>query len=79
MFSSEEKVKEILKHLSQYAFEQLQTQNYTIKEDELMFICKDFISLKSECENMGTMLESLRNYVRLLEKENKELRGENNE
>lgn len=74
MFSSEEKVKEIIEHLKQYNFEQLQSQTYAIKEDELAFICEDFITFKEQCDNMSEHIERLENYIRLLEKENKELR-----
>lgn len=74
MFSSEEKVKEIIEHLMGFDFNVLQEQTYAIKEDELFSICRDFMILRDEVNNSGETIERLNNYIRLLEKENKELR-----
>lgn len=74
MFSSEEKVKEIIEHLMGFDFKELQDQTYAIKEDELFSICRDFMVFKESCDNLSETIERLNNYIRLLEKENKELR-----
>ena len=73
MFNSEEKVKEIIEHLRMFEFNKLQAQTYAIKEDELFYICRDFMILKAECDNLNKIIERLENYIRLLEKENEQL------
>ena len=76
MFSSEEKVKQILEYLKDKPFSELERTKYAILMSEIYFICGDFMMLKQECENKGNYIESQNNYIRLLEQENKRLRGE---
>jgi hypothetical protein len=74
MFSSEERVKQIIEKLIGISYKELESQTYTINEYELLSICEDFMTFKNECECMSEEMQSLRNYIRLLEKENQELK-----
>lgn len=73
MFNSLEKAKELLEHFSEYSMFSCD-EKYMINSFELNRICEDYITAYKECESMCSEIESLRNYIRLLEKENKELR-----
>jgi hypothetical protein len=72
MFSSEEKVKEIIEWFGKREIEQ--NTQYAIDCKQLYCICEDFMVFKQECDNMSEHIQRLENYIRLLEKENKELR-----
>ena len=71
MFSSEERVKQIIEKLMGLSYKELESQTYTINEYEILSICEDFMTFKNECKCMSREIESLRNYIRLLENENK--------
>lgn len=73
MFNSLEKSMELLEHFRDYGRESINTESYMLRIFELMNICEDYITAYKECESMCREIESLRNYIRLLEKENKEL------
>lgn len=72
MFNSLEKAKELLEHFKGYGTE-IYTEEYTIKIFELISICEDYIMAQQCCDAMSMEIESLKNYIRLLEKENREL------
>ena len=76
MFSTEEKVKQIIEYCRDKNYSELEEEKYAIILIELLYICDDFMSFKKECEDKSRYIESQSNYIRLLEKENKELRGE---
>ena len=71
MFNSLEKAKEVVKHIRDYNDP---NATYGIEHTELLFICEDFITAQQCCNDYSQEIESLRNYIRLLEKENKELK-----
>lgn len=71
MFNSLEKAMEILLFIRDYIGD---GDRYSIDMKELMFICEDYIEVHKNSEIMSSEIDSLRNYVRLLEKENKELK-----
>ena len=76
MFSTEEKVKQIIEYCKDKKYSELEEEKYVMILSELLYICEDFMMFKQECENKGNYIESQANYIRLLEKENKELRGD---
>ena len=74
MFNSLEEAKQIVKDLRDYY---MPTATYEIDHYKLVSICEDFITAQQCCEDMSNEIESLRNYIRLLEKENMELKEKN--
>lgn len=73
MFNSLEKAKELIEFLREY---DNGDATYGINHNELLFICEDFITAQQCADDLTNDVERLINYIRLLEKENKELRGE---
>ena len=71
MFNSLEKAMEIVLFIKDYIGD---GDRYSIDMKELLFICEDYIDAHRSCDAMSYEIESLRNYIRLLEKENKELK-----
>lgn len=78
MFNSEDKAKEIIEFLRKHTHEQLSEQTYGIREWELLNICEEFIAYINDFETVSSENQRLRNYIRLLEKENKELQSNYN-
>lgn len=78
MFNSEDKAKEIIEFLSDHTIEEMLDLIYGIKEWELLNICEEFIAYINDFEKISSENQSLRNYIRLLEKENKELQSNDN-
>lgn len=72
-FNTLEKAKELVEILRKLYDDEDVT--YTINAKELLYICEDFIYYEKNANEMTNEWESLLNYIRLLEKENKELRG----
>lgn len=73
MFNSLEKAREILEKVDDCT----NNCNYEIPLYELFCICRDYLIAQEQYNNANKHIESLKNYIRLLEKENQELRGEN--
>ena len=71
MFNSLEKAMEIVLFIRDYIGD---GDRYSIDMKELLFICEDYIDAHKSRDAMSYEIESLRNYIRLLEKENKELK-----
>ena len=78
MFNSEDKAKEIIEFLRNHTTEEMLENLYGINEWELLNICEEFIAYINDFENVILENQSLRNYIRLLEKENKELKSNDN-
>ena len=78
MFNSEDKAKEIIEFLRNHTTEEMLEQTYGIKEWELLNICEEFIAYINDFETVSSENQSLKNYIRLLEKENKELQSNDN-
>lgn len=78
MFNSEDKAKEIIEFLKNHTTEEMLELSYLIKEWELLNICEEFIAYINDFEKVSLENQSLRNYIRLLEKENKELQSNDN-
>lgn len=76
MIGTEQKVKEILDEMKEYSKEMLESYKYTISRDDLKSICEEFLASKEWNDSNMRYIERQNNYIRLLEKENKELRGE---
>ena len=77
MFNSLEKAVELVNKLRQSKYEELCCMGITVTGDELLALCEDFITAQQCCDTYSQEFESLKNYIRLLEKENKELKGQN--
>lgn len=78
MFNSEDKAKEIIVFLRNHTTEEMLGQTYGIKEWELLNICEEFIAYINDFEKISSENQSLKNYIRLLEKENQELKSNDN-
>ena len=52
-------------------------EEYNINSFELNSICEDYITAQQCCDVYSKEIESLRNYIRFLENENKELTHKN--
>lgn len=78
MFNSEDKAKEIIEFLRNHTMEEMLELSYLIKEWEILNICEEFIAYINDFEKVSLENQSLRNYIRLLEKENKELQSNDN-
>ena len=74
MFNSLEKAIELINKFRDYSTESFSTESYMLRVFELQSICEDYIVAHKECEAMSAEIQSLRNYIRLLEKENQELK-----
>ena len=74
MFNSLEKAIELINKFRDYSSESISTESYMLRVFELLSICEDYITAYKECESVCSEIESLKNYIRLLEKENKELK-----
>lgn len=75
MFSSLEKARELSEHFLTCGIGDYEAE-YEIKSFELNSICEDYITARECCEDMEKEMARLKNYIRLLEKENQELRGQ---
>lgn len=70
MFNSLEETKQIIEFIRDY---NNPTATYGIDHYKLLSICEDYIIAQQCCDDYSKEIESLRNYIRLLEKENKAL------
>ena len=77
MFNSLEKAKELANKFREFSREYIYSESYTIEIYELAAICEDYITTQEWCRDMEKEMASSKNYIRLLEKENQELRGKN--
>lgn len=78
MFSTLDKAKETLNLLNDKSFDELEKEQCLIKSSEFQSICEDLLNYKECCDSNNEYIQRLLNYIRLLEKENEELRsGEN--
>ena len=76
MFSTLQKAKEIIEQFKNVPYEERKTIEYHIDLNELISICEDLLGYEECCDNNSRCIQSQANYIRLIEKENKELRGE---
>lgn len=79
MFSSLQKAKEFIEEFKGIPYAEIRTMQYKIDLQELIAICEDLLNYRDISENNAEVIQRQENYIRLLEKENKELRGECND
>lgn len=72
----EERVGKLLDYLNSIPKEELESCKYVIGMKELKEICEYFLSYRESCQGNNEYIQRQENYIRLLEKENKDLRGE---
>ena len=76
MFSTLQKAKEIIEQYKNTPYEEREKMQHLMDLNELLSICEDLLSYQECCESNSEYIQRQENYIRLLEKENKELRGE---
>lgn len=76
MFSTLQKAKEYIEQFKCIPYAEIRTMQFKIDLQELISICEDLLNYRDISESNSDIIQRQENYIRLLEKENKELRGE---
>lgn len=72
----EERVAKLLDDLNSRPKDEVNSCQYLIDMKELKEICEYFLGYRESSRSNDEYIQRQENYIRLLEKENKELRGE---